>query len=355
MNIKTLFLELVKIPSPSGQEGVVREFVQDFLAQNNIQSEIVKGNLVARVPGSNLKIMLVAHLDTVQKVGEIVNPVVTDDIIKSDGKTILGADNKAGVAILLKVAEEIITIEKHPDIYLVFTANEEAGRMTALDLPLKEMKIDLVLNVDGGKPPGTIDVEALGQEVFEIEVLGKAAHAATEPEKGKNALIAAINIVNMLKIGKETKGDTLNIGKLLCDGATNVVPNKAIIKGEVRSFTNSGIQKALVNIKKSCVIASKLGVEINFKVLEGVGVPVWEKAKINKWKEIISKAALKCGLKFKEEKMFACSDANALAKSGVPTFSINRGGKNPHSHEELITTEEMEDTIQFIKVILEQV
>jgi len=355
--MKDLFIKLIKIASPSGQEKPVRDFLETYFKQLGTKTSKYKGNLMINLPGKGKTILLTAHMDTVQKVGEFVKPNIDNNgIIKSDGKTILGADNKAGVAILLKVAEAIIKLKTHSNLWFAFTANEEAGRMTSIDLPVEKLGAELILNIDGGKVPGTVDIEALGQVVFEIDVLGKSAHAAVEPEKGINALIAAAELISLIKIGKKQNGDTLNIGMINSDGVTNVVPDRVWMKGEIRSFTKLGINNALLYIhlcfKK---VEQNHGVKMRLKILKNQGTPVWEKTSSNNWRDLLRAAALKSNLVYKEDKMYACSDANPLALSGVPTYSINRGGKDSHSNKESITVQEMEDTKRFIIAILEQI
>jgi tripeptide aminopeptidase len=344
MDLCKVFSEVVGIASPSGQEEKVREWLAGHFDSLRVKNEVVNNNLIVYLPGGEGKVMLVAHLDTVQKPGEIIKPRWVDGEVKSDGKTIVGADDKAGVAILLAVAKELGEVKDKPSVVLVFTSSEEVGEMSSAKMPIREINPDVIFNVDGCKPPGTVDVAALGQKVFEIRVAGKAAHAAYEPEKGKNAIVTAAKIIGGLPIGRDKRGNVLNIGSIEGGGATNVVPDRVVLRGEVRSFTNKGLMKMIAKIRK----ISRSEVVID----EKVGTPVWEEARAPKWTKIIKEAAETTGLSFKKDKMYACSDANYLAQSGIPTFSLNRGGKNPHSVEEAITLQEMEETKRFIIEIL---
>lgn len=353
MSIKELFITLVKIPSPSGHEQGVSKWVAGYLNKLGVDFEIIEGNVVAQIPGDGPSIVLVAHMDTVQKVGDKIVPIWNGTGFKSGGKTILGADNKAGVAVLLSLIKDLTGLKAKPKVIAAFTTKEEAGKMGSWLIPISKYKPTLILNVDGGKSVGTIDVKALGQVVFEIEVIGKAAHASLNPEKGIHAIKIAAEIITKINIGRRAGGDVVNIGFISGGGATNVVTEQTLLRGELRSFTKAGLQKMQNSLKNLCKMQEfKHGAKVIYKELPEVGMPVWEETKSVKWLTVFKKAAKKADVKFKTSVMYASSDANPLSKHGVATYSINRGGKNPHSFSESITLAEMKKAKSFIMEIL---
>jgi acetylornithine deacetylase/succinyl-diaminopimelate desuccinylase-like protein len=101
------FLKLARISSPSGHEEQVAAAITAHLANLGVACENDEhGNLLARVPGVGEPLLLTAHMDTVVPCDH-VQPVVRDGVVYSDGSTILGGDDKAGVAIILEVVEAL--------------------------------------------------------------------------------------------------------------------------------------------------------------------------------------------------------------------------------------------------------
>lgn len=362
LELINLFLKLAALPSPSGKEGPVANFIGQFLNAGGWQVKYLRdgtkndsdsGNVLASLAGGDHKVLLCAHMDTVQADQEIVKPKFKHGVFSSDGSTILGADNKAGVVLLLALAQGLTQLPSRPTVYLLFTTREEKGKMGSSLVGLGSLGLDLILNVDGGKPPGTIDVAALGQKVFKVCVLGKAAHAALQPEKGIHAIKIAAEIVLETKMGRNLHGDVVNLGKIEGGTQTNVIPGEAVLWGEARSFDKKRLKDLLVDIKsRAQKIAKKYGARIKFEILTEAGVPVWETKDGVKFQEILAQAAQTCALKPVFSQMPASSDANYLAQWGIPTFNINRGGKNSHSVSESITVSEMVKIGQFLQQII---
>ncbi|MCK5633334.1 M20/M25/M40 family metallo-hydrolase, partial [bacterium] len=216
--VKT-FCDLVKIPSPSGNEKNVMKYIKSYLKKINVKYELdnagkyVKsnsGNLIAKIGNGKPTLMFVAHVDTVEDGKKQIKPVIKSGIIKSDGTTILGSDDKAGVAALLEAVKEVKDRKNLPITFAVFAVNEEKAPMGVKYLKIRE-KIDFVFDIDGSNKPGTFANKALGYISFKIHIYGKEAHAAMNPEKGANAIKTAGIIISKLKLQADSKG-TLNIG-----------------------------------------------------------------------------------------------------------------------------------------------
>lgn len=363
-NLIDLFINLVKIPSPSGEELLVANFIKEELAKFKIKAELDgtgnkngsnSGNLVVKLPGNlNSKTLLfVAHMDTVQQGGQQVKPTIKKGIIKSDGTTILGADDKASVACLIEVLKEINTWKKRPTVVAVFSNREENGQLGISFLDLPE-KIDYVFNLDGQGKPGSFVHRALGNIPFELEILGKSAHAAIEPEKGINAIKASAMLIEKLKLGRNKEGNYLNIGKIRGGVADNVVPDEVWISGEVRSFTKMGLDKQLkIFEKKLKEICNKTGCNYSLKIKPKEGMPAFSLPKSHKIIKIAREAVESAGLKFQlTEGSFSC-EANILAEK-YSVLNVCRGGKMAHSTEESITVQELLDYQKLILALVSQ-
>jgi tripeptide aminopeptidase len=143
------------------------------------------------------------------------------------------------------------------------------------------------------------------------------------------------------------------VGYIEGGGRTNVIPDLAIIRGEVRAFNQEQLQEMWTEVEAAVeAVSRETGMEVQIKDLEDQGTPVWEGLKESQLVTAASKAAKQLGLNFSCEEMSACLDANGLARWGKPVININHGGANPHSYEETITVGEMEKTKRFIIEII---
>lgn len=348
-----LFLDLVTIPSPSGEELGIAKFIQIYLSEHDIKSELDKtgeinnsnsGNLIVKIKGSsNLPcILFVAHMDTVETGERKVQPVIKNGIIRSSGDTVLGADDKASIACLLQMLIEVKDWETRPNIIVVFTTREEQGRMGSSLLNISG-KIDYCFNIDGSNRIGDFVYQTLGEIPFEIKLMGKAAHAAVEPEKGINAIKAAAILINKIQIGKNKNGDVLNIGKIIGGTANNIVPDKVVLYGQARAYSNKNLNKILSNLELSIKkICKNTGCSYYFiQKLEEGAVPAitpLDHEIVGIAKKVTKKLSIKPSL----SKGSYTSDSNFLS-SKYPTLTIGRGGEMAHSKDESIGVADLED------------
>jgi tripeptide aminopeptidase len=347
-----VFMDLVRIPSPSGNERKVAEYVAQFFKPLGWSTLIDnKGNVVAETSRCAVKpIVFVAHMDTVQKPGEVIKPQFDGKRFMSDGTTILGADNKASVAVLLVLAYELYQAKKNPNIVLMFTTREESGSMGSQFLPLNKIKPQFVCNIDGSSPIGTVDYRSYGQLVFSLTVRGKSAHAAIEPEKGVHAIAVMSKVINALPLGKDASG-TFNIGFISGGGATNVVPDRVSARGEIRGYSKIAIREKLQRIStRAAKIAARYGASIDVQTVEYTP-PFAGKIKSAPVHRVI-RAIGECGLVPVLQSASYTSDASFLSQLGYPTVTVCKGGKNPHSTNESITLQEMEQLLSVLKKIV---
>src|SRR5215831_15072945 len=201
-----LFLELAAIPSPPGDEREVADRVIDELRSVGLEvdedgagSEIGSnaGNLLARLPATadGVPIFLCAHLDTVPPKGSL-EPVVEDGIVRNAGGTILGADNKAAVAVMLEGVRRVVEEERaHAGVELLFTQKEEVGLRGAAAFDCERLTARHGFVYDQGTPIGEIVLGAPYAYVLEVTFAGQSAHAGMAPEEGRSAIAAAARAI----------------------------------------------------------------------------------------------------------------------------------------------------------------
>ena len=341
-------MELVSIPSPSGNELDVGHYIKERLAAEGIDAHFDdsgknndsnSGNLIATIDGSGHTLLFLAHMDTVEQ-GK-TTPIIEGDTIKTDGNSILGADNKASVAPLMHA---IISAKKkggNPKIIAAFTTREENGSMGAGFLDLKE-HVDFVFVVDGSNKTGTFINKALGQMPFYVEITGKEVHAAKDPEKGANAIKAAGIMLTALDIGKKQDGSTLNIGTISGGTFVNVVPGKVVMKGEARAYEQNRINERLVEIENAASSAcEKTGCTYSIRKIEEEGAPAFSIEPSNKIVELAKKASAATGVEFNLDSLNGTCEANVISGKFDNIICMSRGGNMPHSKNESITKQEL--------------
>jgi len=195
------------------------------------------GNLICRLPGADdlPPLMLNAHLDTVEP-GQGIEPRVLNGTLRSAGDTILGADDKAGVTAILE-ALQVLRERRlpHPPLEIVFTVAEEVGLLGARHLDCSALSARTGFALDAAGPVGGIVVRAPGEEKFVATIKGRAAHAGVEPEQGVNAIAIAVRAVAGMRLGRIDDQTTANVGTIHGGTAINIVPDRAVLEGEVRS------------------------------------------------------------------------------------------------------------------------
>ncbi len=240
-----LFIDLVRIDSVSREEGRLCRHLQGLLGPFGCRQEVDSagsatggdcGNLIVKIPGvdSLPPILFSAHMDTVEP-GRSVEPRLSNGIFSSTGDTILGADDKSAIAILLEVLYVLKENEiPHPPLELLFTVCEEVGLLGAKNLDYTKLESKMGYALDT-RNPDAIVTRAPAANKLNFIVLGREAHAGSSPEKGINAISVASKAVARLPVGRLDEMTTCNLGLIHGGTATNVVPNRVLIEGEVRS------------------------------------------------------------------------------------------------------------------------
>jgi len=349
-----LFLDLVKIDALSKYESPVKMYINSFLSNLNLSAiedsagEISDGNSGnLQVPiGNGGDFVILAHMDTARSTKNL-KPIVTSDRITSDGTTILGADNRAGIAAILYNLEKAIT-RKIPvkDFTVAFTIREELDVYGSRFLTLpSQIKSGFVF--DSSLRPGQFIYKTFGAKGFTIKVRGKASHAGIHPENGASAIQIASAAVSNIQLGRIDKDTTANIGKFNGGTAINVIPELAELEGEVRSLHISGIDAKIKEIESAFINAvNDLDASIVFE--SHWDFKPYEVPQESETYQRIQKALTHVGLAPEPIVSAGGSDANSLNEKGIATVNIGIGAQNPHANDEFIL---IEDLINSAKIL----
>jgi tripeptide aminopeptidase len=251
--LNELFAELCAIPSVSGSEGAMAARVRELLADAGLRAQTdAAGNVLARwsadagasagdaggAGGPRRGVLLCAHLDTVPH-GEIpIEPVLVDEGWENRHEAILGADNKAAVAVMLLAAQRAARDGAPVDLELLFTVQEEVALAGAKAFDVSQLRSEYGFVYDHATPIGEIVMASPAYFRLEAELRGKAAHAGIRPEDGRSAIVAAARAIAAMRLGRLDDETTANVGWIDggLAGATNVVADRCRILAETRSL-----------------------------------------------------------------------------------------------------------------------
>lgn len=357
------FLELVQIDSVSYNEREMADYLIHYFTdlgyevlEDKGSNEKVPlanaGNVIVKLPGKGTlahqeTLILEAHMDTVEP-GNGVKPSITADgkYVVSDGSTILGADDKAGIAQILEV--EAVLRENnldHPPLEFLFTIGEEVGILGAfaVDTDLLQGKIAFVL--DGGGGPGTAIIG--GPDYYDItgKIIGKAAHAGMSPDTGISSIQVmseAISNMTLLKIDENT---TTNIGKVICNYPTNVVPEVTTFAMEVRSLDRESGKRQLNHIIEELEKAVvKFGATLEYDVNQSLFAyhHTDDNPVIKRFKAMCARH----DLDYQGIVMRGGTDVSGLTFNGIDAIVLAAGGENGHELQERLIIDEFLQNIQ---------
>lgn len=342
--MKDLLIELFKIDSPAGNEGPVRNYLKEYFAKLGYKlAEDSCGNLYLSI-GSGSPIAFLAHMDTVSSTKGL-ELIVTDTHIRSGGNTILGADDKAGIALLCELVRNLP--KDHCPIEIIFTVSEEIGLLGAKGLDYNRIHSRIAFVLDAGGPVGTIVTKAPSLERINIVVKGKSAHAGAEPEKGVNAIAIAAKAISNIKQGRINSETTLNIGKIYGGEATNIVPEKVIVEGEARSFDIEALNKEIKEVEEKFYLAAKeFGGSIEFNHI--LSFSTFNLDKESPPVKLAVNAAKRLGIRYNITHSGGGSDANILNSHGIESVGLGIGVFDAHTSRENISLNDLYKSLDWL-------
>ncbi|WP_100010724.1 M20/M25/M40 family metallo-hydrolase [Lentibacillus sediminis] len=359
------FLELVQIDSETKyEEEIARVLKEKFtklglhVTEDNSMKETGHGagNLICTLKGTKPEtetIYFTSHMDTVVP-GKGINPKLKDGYIVSDGTTILGADDKVGLAAMLEAVRTIQENQiEHGDIQFVITVGEESGLVGAksLDGSLLNAKYGYALDSNGDV--GDIIVAAPTQAKVFTTIKGKTAHAGLAPEKGVSAITIAAKAISKMPHGRIDEETTANIGRFEGGKQTNIVVDHVEILAEARSLAPEKMEKQVAKMKEAFeTTAEELGgsAEVTVKVM----YPGFNQQAGDEVVEVARRAAASIGRESKLLKSGGGSDANIIAGHGIPTVNLAVGYEEIHTTNERIPVSELVKITELVRAIIEE-
>jgi tripeptide aminopeptidase len=356
------FVRLCEIPSPTGSERAVADAVLDEL--RGLGVDVVEdghaaaaragaGNLIARIPGRTESwVMLSAHLDTVPEPGPIEVELV-NGTFRSRGETILGADDKAGVAVLIELAARAQQTPPRTGLELVFTVAEEDGLRGAKELDLGSLDSSFGFALDHASPIGEVITAAPTYERLAAEFEGTEAHAGIRPEDGRNAIRAAAAAIARMELGRLDDETTANVGVIYGGTASNVVPGRCRVDGEARSLDDERASKAIGAMVDACTwAASEHECDVDVEVTEMFrGYRLQSRAE----SVTIARTALeRRGVEPRETSTGGGSDANAFNAAGFEAVLLANGTEANHTPEESVAAERIVQMFGVCEAIVDE-
>lgn len=358
------FLELVKINSPSRSERGVADYVKSKLtslgfdvkeddAGKNINGNA--GNIIASIKGSvagGEKIFFCSHMDTVEPTDKI-NVIFDGEAFRTDGNTILGADDKAGIAAILEGIQSVLDSgTPHGDLLVIFCVSEETGLFGAKALDLSKIDAKMGYVFDTGKPPLGITISAPSHENIKIEVIGKASHAGIAPEEGVSAIVAASRAIAKMNLGRIDEETTANIGIIEGGKARNIVPDHVTIKAEARSRSEDKLIAQVEHMKRTFEEeAAAMGAKVNIQSQREYSTFHWSED--DDVVKLAMAALRKQGIDPSFHEGGGGSDANVFNAAGLPTVLIGMGYESIHSPSEFITADNLAKAAEFVSSLVE--
>lgn len=358
------FIDLCRISSFSRNERAVADYLLPGLKK--LGFDVVEdatgdaiggncGNLIAKkkgtCPGAPV-LMFSAHMDTVGPCNN-VQPVIADDgYVYSAGDTVLGGDDKAGIAAIME-ALRVLTENNipHGDLEIIFSVCEEQGITGAKHVDLAQLKFECGYVLDAGGTPAQIITCAPAQDTFTVSVYGKAAHAGARPEDGVNAILAAANAISKMRLGRIDSETTANVGTIHGGTATNIIADVVEMKCEARSRNIAKLDAQVKHMQEIFVFeAEKLGATV--KIDYHREYLNWQHEKSDAVMALAIAAASKAGLNTSFREGGGGSDANIYNASGRSTIVIGVGMSQVHAVNERILLTDIFKAAEYVTSII---
>lgn len=360
------FLEFVQVDSETKFEAEICKVLKEKFSALGV--EVVEddtmhltghgaGNLICTLPGTKDgvdTIYFTSHMDTVVP-GKGIKPSIQDDYIVTDGTTILGADDKAGLAAMLEAIKVLKENNiEHGTIQFIITVGEESGLVGAkvLDPSLVTAKFGFALDSDG--KVGNIIVAAPTQAKVKATILGKTAHAGVAPEKGVSAITMAAKAIAKMPLGRIDEETTANIGRFEGNGPTNIVCDRVEILAEARSLLPEKMEAQVAKMKDAFEsVTAEMGgrAEVEIEVM----YPGFKYGDGDHVVEVAKRAVSAIGRTPALQKSGGGSDANVIAGFGIPTVNLAVGYEEIHTTNERMPIEELVKTTELVVSVIREV
>jgi tripeptide aminopeptidase len=354
------FVRLCEISSPTGSERPVADALLAELGELGIEAyedeaaepaRAGSGNVIGRVPGRGEGwVSFFAHMDTVPDGGG-VEVELRGGVFRSAGETILGADNKAAVTVVMELGARAAAEPPPVGLELVFTVAEEDGLRGAKTVELEGMRAQFGYALDHATPIGEVITAAPTYNKVIAEFEGIEAHSGIRPEDGRSAIAAAAKAIAEMRLGRLDEETTANIGLIEGGTATNVVAGRCRVEGEARSIDEAKAAAATANLVDACTwAASEAGVDVDVDVIEmfrGYRLPPGSRAV-----DLARGALERCGYEPREVATGGGSDANALIARGYECVLLANGTTDNHTPQESVPARDLSKMLEVCEAIV---
>ncbi len=352
------FEALCRIPSPTGDERGVADWITRELTGLGLAVEeddagasigSSAGNLLAAIPGSGSRaLLLCAHMDTVPLTAP-VDPVRLDSGWENANEGILGADNKAAVAAIIELARMFAIASPRPEIgvELLFTVAEETGLNGARQFDVQRLRSDFGYVLDHASPLGEIITASPTHMRIDAEIRGRAAHAGVQPEQGVNAIVAAAHAITKMPQGRFDDETTANVGTVCGGTATNVVADRCSVSAEVRAVEQEQVDRyvtAAIDALEDAADTAGCDLDLNLQqMFTGYRLGPREHSVA-----LAGRALRRLGYNPTVRSSGGGADANALRLNGFPCTNLANGTERAHQRTERVSFAALEGNLDLV-------
>jgi tripeptide aminopeptidase len=358
------FAQLCRIESPSGRERVCADWVRAELGRIGLEAQedgagaaagSDAGNLLARIPGRGQdSILLCAHLDTVPLAAP-VEPVIVNSGWENANDAILGADNKAAVAVLLELARRLNAGAERPPIgiELLFTVCEEVSLRGSREFDSRRLNSRFGYVFDHATPIGEIVLASPTHYRVGADVHGRAVHAGIRPEDGRSAVAAAAAAIAAMRLGRLDPETTANVGTIEGGSALNVVPERCRLEAETRSLDAAraeAVATEMVDHLQDAANAHECDLDVTVqRMFEGYRTRPKAPAVV-----LAERALRACGYESTHIVTGGASDANSFQAAGFPCINLANGTERNHQSDERVSVEALEGMFEVAIALVEE-
>ena len=374
------FAELCRLESPSRRERgcaerVIAELraleveVQEDDAGSRTGSDC--GNLLARIsadpgrprPGEPAQggeagrrgcVLLCAHLDTVPLQAP-VEPVLVDGIWENANEGVLGADNKAALAVMLAVARHVRGRGAPVDVELLFTVCEEIALAGARAFDASRLGADIGYVFDHASPIGEVVIASPSHFRIEATFRGTAAHAGIRPEEGRSAILAAARAIASMQLGRLDEETTVNVGTVEGGSAMNVVPERCTLVAEVRAIADARAEEVVSGVvDRLHAAANEPHCECDVDVEVQRTFSGYRLAPSRPAVRAAEQALRRCGHEPVRIRSGGASDANVLVAAGLETVNVANGTEKNHEPGERVSVAALGEMLEVALALLDE-
>jgi tripeptide aminopeptidase len=346
-DVLPLFLELAAIPSPSGEEAPVAERIAVFLRDLGLNVEDDEaGNLFARVDpreaNGGAPLFFCAHMDTVPPTAGIEPVVHEDGYVRNAAGTILGADNKAAVAVMLEAARLVLAERRpHAGLELLFTVREETGLLGAFAFDHTRFEAQRGFVYDSSGPIGNVVRSSPWGRTIDVVFKGRAAHAGLAPEEGRSAIVAAARAIVDLRLGRIDEETTANVGRISGGTARNVIPERCELAVEARSRDQAKLADLVQELVDGFSFAASVS-ECEAETTISETYPGYRFGPEEPLFQLACQAMERAGLSAQAVDTGGGADANVFNARGLTCINLANGMTDVHTPDERIAVADLE-------------